>query len=189
MFRTLFKNLKYAASGKGLDRVFMTGVSPLIVHDLTSGANVTKDITWHPKLNDLCGFRQDEISSLIAQSTAHCNFSSERLAEIKQQMRLFYNGSCFVHDFPGQDISQLPKIYNPTLCFYFLETVQQFCSYPQNMLDNNLAPDYQKLLYISLGALILVAAAVFFWLPSLIEPPQLEEPVASVQISLSKPQG
>lgn len=40
-------------------------------------------------------------------------------------------------------------VYNPILTFYFLRNIQRFGDYPQNMLDSNLAPDYNKFVYIS----------------------------------------
>ena len=44
---------------------------------------------------------------------------------------------------------QQPKVYNPILTFHFLEELKTFCAYPEEMLDQNLAPDYNKLIYIS----------------------------------------
>ena len=149
MFKTLFKNVKMAGSGNGLDRVFMTGVSPIVMNDVTSGANVTKSVTWHPYLNDLCGFREEEIKPLIEQIRAKCSLSDGKVEEALEQMRLFYNGSCFVTRFPNGSLNQIHRVYNPTLTFYFLEELQEFCLYPDNMLDANLAPDYNKLIYLS----------------------------------------
>ena len=149
LLKTLFKNLKTAGSGAGLDRVFMTGVSPIVMNDITSGANVTKNITWHPHLNDLCGFREAEVSHLVQQVVEACGLPAEKGAEALEQMRLFYDGSRFITRFPGGDIDQAPRVYNPTSTFYFLEELQEFCLYPENMLDSNLAPDYHKLVYIS----------------------------------------
>ena len=147
MFKTLFKNLKSAGSGEGLDRLFMTGVSPIVMNDITSGANTTKEITWHPDLHDLCGFSQAEVRHLVEQVSASCNFPPAKTTEALEQLRLFYNGSRFVTRELGPAITA--KVYNPTLTFYFLEELQRFCLYPENMLDQNLAPDYNKLVYIS----------------------------------------
>ncbi len=145
LFKTVFKNIKSAGSGEGLDRVFMTGVSPIVMNDVTSGSNVTKNITWHPLLNDLCGFRTEEIVEMVEMVAAQCGFSTEKRTEALEMMRIFYNGSRFVL----RNINEHANIYNPTLAFYFLEEVQEFCLYPQTMLDSNLAPDYHKLVYIS----------------------------------------
>jgi len=176
MFKTLFKNLKIAGSGDGLDRAFITGVSPIVMNDVTSGANVNEDVTWLPYFSDLCGFRQDEVSSLIHNLVNEGQLPAEKIDEVLEQMRVFYNGSQFVTRFPMGDIdlqkSSVPfqsfekgemwygtfleiyrqdalQVYNPILVFYFLRNIQRFGYYPDNMLDNNLAPDYNKLVYIS----------------------------------------
>ena len=153
VFKTFFKNMKSAGSGDGLDRVFMTGVSPIVLNDVTSGANTFKDITWHRRLNDLCGFSQDEVRELLAQVIDSCELSESQSIEILEQMRSFYNGSRFVTHVPGKDpvkdIQTVPKVYNPTLTFYLLEDLQENCDYPEEMLDGNLEPDSNKLLYIA----------------------------------------
>lgn len=69
-------------------------------------------------------------------------------------MRIFYNGSWFTEDEPTPlQTSDTPSlsshIYNPTLVLYFLKYLYQRRRYPREMLDDNLAPDNQKLVYIS----------------------------------------
>lgn len=39
LFKTVFKAIKSASSGQGLDRVFITGISPVVVSDLASDYN------------------------------------------------------------------------------------------------------------------------------------------------------
>lgn len=145
LFRTFFKNIKSAGSGEGLDRVFITVVSPVVMNDVTSGNNVTKNVTWRPQLNDLCGFRQDEVQGLVNTVAEQCGFATTKVAEVLDMMERFYNGSRFTL----RNLEQTPTVYNPTLVFYFLEELRDFCLYPDNMLDGNLAPDYYKLVYIS----------------------------------------
>lgn len=145
MFKTFFKNIKSAGAGEGLDRVFMTGVSPIVLSDVSSGANVTKHVTWHPYLSDLCGFRQEEVRRLVDLISADCALPAAKVAEAMEMLRLFYNGSRFDLRNPAQ----AQTLYNPTLVFYFLEELQQFSTYPTNMLDSNLASDYNKLVFIS----------------------------------------
>ncbi|MCB0061699.1 MAG: AAA family ATPase, partial [Caldilineaceae bacterium] len=153
MFKTLFKNIKMAGSGNGLDRVFMTGVSPIVMNDVTSGANVNEDVTWLPYFSDLCGFTQTEVRSLVDRIVGEGQLAASKVEEAMEQMRIFYNGSRFVTRFPNHAPSSTPKdvtqVYNPILVFYFLRNIQRFGEYPEIMLDNNLAPDYNKLVYIS----------------------------------------
>ena len=149
MFKTLFKNVKMAGSGNGLDRVFMTGVSPIVMNDVTSGANVNEDVTWLPYFSDLCGFREEEVRSLVHQMVDEGQLAESKVDEVLDQMRIFYNGSRFVIGFPDGKGGATSQVYNPILVFYFLRNIQRFGDYPENMLDNNLAPDYNKLVYIS----------------------------------------
>jgi hypothetical protein len=58
-------------------------------------------------------------------------------------MRTFYNGYCFNED------AQERLVYNPTLSLYFLKSLQTEGRYPRRMLDENLAMDRNKLVYIS----------------------------------------
>ncbi len=58
LLKTVFKAVKAAASGRGVDRVFITGVSPVVLSDMTSGYNVGENIYLEPAFNDLCGFTE-----------------------------------------------------------------------------------------------------------------------------------
>jgi hypothetical protein len=57
-YNALFKAVKSASSGLGLERVFITGVSPVLMSDITSAYNVAENIYFQPVFNDLCGFRE-----------------------------------------------------------------------------------------------------------------------------------
>jgi hypothetical protein len=54
--KDIFKAVKSASSGRGLERVFITGVSPVLFNDMTSGYNVATSIYLEPEFNALCGF-------------------------------------------------------------------------------------------------------------------------------------
>jgi len=143
------EGLLKAGSGDGLDRLFITGVSPIVMNDLTSGPNVNEDITWLPYFNDLCGFNEVEVSSLIQQMVDHSIIPEKQVHGILEQMRVFYDGSRFITHQPNGKVEDVPRVYNPILTFYFLRNIQRFGEYPKNMLDSNLAPDYNKLIYVS----------------------------------------
>ncbi|WDN88483.1 hypothetical protein BuS5_01451 [Desulfosarcina sp. BuS5] len=44
-------------SGSMFDRVFITGVLPVVMSDITSGYNIAQNIYFEPEFNDLCGFK------------------------------------------------------------------------------------------------------------------------------------
>jgi len=140
--KTLFKAVKSAGSGGGLERVFITGVSPVLMHDITSAYNVAKNIYLESEFNDLCGFRESELLLALNQIAKECDLPPEMAQEALIIMKTFYNGYCF-----SETADEL--IYNPTLVLYFLESFQKKCQFPRLMLDNNLAMDRGKLSYIS----------------------------------------
>ena len=140
LLKTVFKAVKAAAGGQGLDRVFITGVSPVVLSDMTSGYNVGENIYLKAAFNDLCGFTEAEIAAVLARMTVEGGSWSP--ADALETMRTFYNGYCF-SETGGE------RLYNPTLSLYFLKALQTEGRYPQEMLDENLAMDRGKLAYIA----------------------------------------
>ncbi len=67
LLKTVFKAVKAAAGGQGLDRAFITGVSPIVLSDMTSGYNVAKNIDLDDEFNDLCGFTEGELAAVLAR--------------------------------------------------------------------------------------------------------------------------
>jgi len=142
ILRTLFKAIKSATSGSMFDRVFITGVSPVVLSDITSGYNVAENIYFHPKFNNLCGFREGEVYTVLENIVKKCGMGAKKPDEALDLMKTWYNGYRFAF---GLD----EYIYNPTLCLYFFKQFQDMCSYPRKMLDSNLAVDESKLEYIA----------------------------------------
>ncbi|MCD4762700.1 MAG: ATP-binding protein [Desulfobacterales bacterium] len=140
--RTFFKAVKASTSGSMFDRVFITGVSPVVMSDITSGYNIAKNIYFEPEFNDLCGFRHAELEDVITRIVNECGFEKEQIKEALDLMQTYYNGYVFSH-------TAEEAVYNPTLAIYFLEQFEKSCSYPREMLDTNLAVDDAKLEYIA----------------------------------------
>ncbi|TAN49385.1 MAG: AAA family ATPase [Methylococcaceae bacterium] len=140
LLKTVFKAVKAAAGGQGLDRVFITGVSPVVMSDMTSGYNVAQNIYLDAEFNDLCGFTEREIAGVLEHMAGEN--AAWSATQALDTMRTFYNGYRFC-DQAGDGI------YNPTLSLYFLKHLQKHGEYPDQMLDENLAMDRNKLIYIS----------------------------------------
>ncbi len=140
VLKTLFKAVKSASGSGGIDRIFITGVSPVVMSDMTSGFNIAENIYLRPKFNDLCGFTEEEMEDALQPVIAECGRSERDRKDTLALMRTFYNGYVFS---PESDT----RIYNPTLALYFLKRFQDGCRYPRNMLDTNLATDAAKLEY------------------------------------------
>jgi hypothetical protein len=142
VLKTVFKAIKAAAAGGGLDRVFITGVAPLVMTDLSSGYNVAQSIHLAPHFANLCGFTEAEISPPLREVVAGCGLPESAAAVALAQMRLYYNGYRFAEGQPD-------LLYNPTLTLYFLQHFQEYGRAPKEMLDDNLAMDPGKLSYLA----------------------------------------
>ncbi len=140
--KTLFKTIKSSTSDSVFDRIFITGVSPVVMSDITSGYNIGENIYLDETFNDLCGFREEEIRDALRATAAECGLDDRKAEEALSLMRVYYNGHMF-----SQEAEEL--VYNPTLSLYFMKAFHNKCKYPREMLDENLAADEAKLRYIS----------------------------------------
>ncbi len=141
-FKHLFKWVKAAMAGRGIDRLFITGVSPMVMSDVTSGMNIARNVYLKPALADLCGFTGAEVDELLAAALRERGDSELSASDAKLMMREWYNGYRFALRVPE-------KVYNPTLVFYFLLELLEEGSSPRKMLDSNLAADEGKLKYLA----------------------------------------
>ncbi|MFN0123961.1 MAG: AAA family ATPase [Blastocatellia bacterium] len=140
--KTFFKTVKSGATGRGIDRVFITGVSPIVLTDMTSGYNVAKNIYLAEEFDSLCGFTETEVRQAIGEITMGCGLPATAASEALTQMRTYYNG----YRFSG---AQPDQVYNPTLALYYMDHYQRRCQPPENLLDSNLSMDRGKLSYIA----------------------------------------
>ncbi|WP_186441591.1 AAA family ATPase [Desulfamplus magnetovallimortis] len=134
ILKTIFKNIKSLASSDVFDRIFITGVSPVVMSDITSGFNIGENIYFEDDYNDLCGFTESEIQAVLSKMKANEVHSNNAL----EIMKLYYNGYLF-----SQDVTE--PVYNPTLVLYFLKRFQKSGRFPENMFDENLAMDISEI--------------------------------------------
>ncbi len=142
VLKTFFKAVKESAEGQGLDRTFLTGVSPVVLSDVTSGYNVAEDLSDRPRFQDLCGFTEVELTTALNQVAAAQGLMTDQAAAALDLMRTFYNGYRFTPE-------QAESIYNPTLALYFLKRLAEEGIYPTRLLDDNLAMDRNRLRYVA----------------------------------------
>lgn len=141
IFKTLFKIIKAQSTEGNLARVFITGVSPLVLSDMTSGYNVATNIFLDTRFHELCGIAHDELTQLVADITKQCPAPTDQ-THLLATLQQYYNGYRFSYDLSK------PRLYNPTLCFYFLQYYQLNCEMPFEMLDGNLAMDASRIEYM-----------------------------------------
>ncbi|WPL19550.1 putative AAA-ATPase [Thiorhodovibrio winogradskyi] len=114
LLKTVFKAVKSLASGAGIDRVFITGVSPVVLADISSGYNVSKDVSLDARFVDLCGFTEAEVAGVLDTLASEQGRDQDWSARMLATMRTWYNGYRFGYE-PG------PGLYNPTLALYFFD--------------------------------------------------------------------
>ena len=130
-FKQFFTTLKTATSGNGspLKRMFITGVTPMTMFDVTSGFNIGSNISLDPNLNDMVGFNDAELTEILKY------FKIEVDQEILKE---WYNNYIF-----SEDTTQ--KVFNTDMILYFINKYQKTNKLPKEMIDINVRSDYSKL--------------------------------------------
>jgi hypothetical protein len=140
--KTLFKALKSGTNSYGFDKTFITGVSPVVMSDITSGYNIALNKYLDLRFHQLCGFTSDEIIQCLKDIASECDMTPEMTDKAYHLMKTYYNGYRFCK-------RTKEYLYNPTLCLYFFKELHDYCELPEKMMDENLAVDTQKITYIS----------------------------------------
>ena len=117
-----------------VDRIFITGVAPITLDSLTSGFNIGSDITMDEKFNEMLGFTETELKTLMENQM----ISKEKQAEILPIMKENYDGYKF-------SLYAQEKIYNSNMCLYFLKDYVRLGRIPERLVDMNIASDYSKI--------------------------------------------
>ncbi|MCY4606899.1 MAG: AAA family ATPase, partial [Gemmatimonadetes bacterium] len=141
-YRNFFATLKEGAghSGGGLDRMFITGVSPITMDDVTSGFNIGRNISLRPEFNDMLGFTEAEVRNLLELYRDHGVFNQEVDAAL-EVMREWYNGYRFAEEAEGD-------LYNTDMILYFLDESMPNKKAPRELIDTNVRIDYGKLRHL-----------------------------------------
>ena len=141
-YRNFFATLKDGAghSEGGLDRMFITGVSPITMDDVTSGFNIGSNISLRPEFNDMLGFTEEEVQELLELYRDHGVFNQEVEAALAV-MREWYNGYRFAKSAEGD-------LYNTDMVLYYLKASIPNRSMPDELIDTNVRIDYGKLRHL-----------------------------------------
>jgi hypothetical protein len=131
LVRDFYEQIKIAAKTSTVSRTFITGVSPVMLDDLTSGYNISSNFTLDPLYNEMMGFTQKEVEWLEKETGVDP-------ALINVDMEAYYNGYLFHPN--GEN-----RVYNPAMVLYVFEQIQRFKQMPENIVDQNLKTDYSRL--------------------------------------------
>ncbi len=140
-FRSFLKVVKDYSSSV-IERIFLTGVSPVTMDDLTSGFNIADNYSSNSAFNNMIGFNEYEVRSLIDyyKSCIELPHSTDELIDI---MKPWYDNYCFSIDSQNE-----PSIYNSNMVLYFMNHYMLNEDIPDNMLDANIRTDYNKLRHL-----------------------------------------
>ena len=141
-YRNFFATLKAGAgeSGGGLERLFITGVSPITMDDVTSGFNIGKNLSLHPEFGELLGFTEEEVRGLLALYRDRGAFDQD-VDTALGVMREWYNGYRFAKGARGD-------LYNTDMVLYYLSESVPNRPVPDNLIDVNVRIDYGKLRHL-----------------------------------------
>ena len=116
--RHFFDTIKGAA-GDSLGRVFVTGVSPVTMDDLTSGFNISTNYSLAPEFNEMVGFTEEEVREMLAYYASVLPFHHS-VDELIEVMKPWYGNYCFDNSECG-----MATIYNPAMVLNFVDNYIQ----------------------------------------------------------------
>lgn len=143
-FLRYFFNLLKSATDKvesGIGRIFITGVSPVTLDDVTSGFNIGNNVSLDPALNEMLGFTSADVHTMLDYYRHHGKMTDEDVATIIPLMQTWYNQYRFAADAE-------PTLFNTTLVLYFMKDVVFSGTHPSDMIDSNVQIDYTKLRHL-----------------------------------------
>ncbi|MBO5180788.1 MAG: ATP-binding protein [Paraprevotella sp.] len=128
---------------KGMfERIFLTGVSPVTIDDLTSGFNIGWNLSTHPAFDKMLGFSTEDVIEMFKyyKSVDMLPDDCDIHAMIKE-MKPWYDNYCFAK----QCLKDANRVFNCDMVLYYLRNYVSYGCGPENMLDPNTKTDYSKL--------------------------------------------
>ena len=137
-YHSFFAALKSGAGRSGgLERVFITGATPLALEDAVSGFNIATHISFAPEFNALLGFTEAEVRDLVqAYRRAGALSLDEDVA--LDRMRKWYGGYRFA-------ARAEETVYNPHMVLHFLNAAMPNKPMPDDLIDEDVRKDYGQL--------------------------------------------
>ncbi len=137
--RSFYEVLKTATLSGVVQKMFITGVTPITLDSLSSGFNIVKHITYKEEFNALAGFTQKEVEYSLENSIFQACSEIDKTS-LLEKMKHWYNGYLF-------NLEANERIYNATLVNYFISEYDfKRCKFPKKMLDSNVASDYKAIM-------------------------------------------
>ena len=137
--RQFFNTIKGAA-GNSLGRLFVTGVTPVTMDNLTSGFNIGTNYSLSPDFNEMTGFTEEEVREMLDYygSVLPFNHTTDELIKV---MKPWYDNYCFAEERYGET-----TMYNSMMVLNFVDNyIDSNYQIPKKMVETNIRIDYDKL--------------------------------------------
>ena len=134
-YREVFKKFKGM-----FERIFMIGVSPVTLDDLSSGFNIGWNISTEPIFNMMLGFSETDVRAIL-QYYKDAGEHNGDVDTMITEMKPWYDNYCFAEESLGRD----PKMFNCDMVFYYLRNYMNYGASPKQMIDPNTRTDYNKM--------------------------------------------
>ncbi|MCR5456116.1 MAG: ATP-binding protein, partial [Bacteroidales bacterium] len=142
-YRDLFKKFK-----GNFERIFLTGVSPVTLDDLTSGFNIASYVSQKQSLNQMLGFSEVDVKEMIKYYHSAGKIKgdlSQQTDFIISTIKPWCDNYYFSYDsFEANE----PPMYNGMMVMYYLNHYMDNGRFPDDMTAPNTMIDYGKLDHI-----------------------------------------
>jgi hypothetical protein len=141
-FRFFFQVLKGAVDqmDSGISRMFITGVSPVTMDDVTSGFNIGRNISLHPTFNELLGLTEEQVIDMLTYYRDNGVVLPD-LGETLAILKMWYDNYRFAED-------ATINLFNTNMVLYCVKYLLELGKYPKDMIDPNVKVDYGKLRHL-----------------------------------------
>ena len=136
-YRDVFKKFKGM-----FERIFMTGVSPVTLDDLTSGFNIGWHLSMNPKFDKMLGFSTEDVRAMLLYYKEVGMMTAEIYVEaMMAEMKPWYDNYCFAKEC----LKQEARVFNCDMVLYYIRQYMDSGHSPERMVDPNTKTDYNKL--------------------------------------------
>ncbi len=131
---------EYFKQFKGMfNQIFLMGVSPITLDDLSSGYNIDWNISTDETFNAMMGFSESEVRKMFCYYQKYGMLIGDIEAMITE-MKPWYDNYCFARMSLNGD-----RVFNCDMTLYYLSSQVQKQRPPEDMVDKNIRTDYSKL--------------------------------------------
>lgn len=136
-YRDVFKKLK-----GNFERIFMMGVSPVTLDDVTSGFNIGWNISIKPEFDEMLGFSTTDVVEMFTYYKEHGSIPADSdIDAIVNDMKPWYDNYCFAK----QALKKKTRMFNCDMVLYYLRNYMDAGCPPEEMIDPNTRTDYGKM--------------------------------------------